>query len=358
MSGSEPIILGIAALAAVFFAASYLFAQVGMEKGYSSSSALWFSLLANVILLWLISVFLHGFTFDVWQWRYFILAGILAPAGGRLFLFLGMKRLGLNITIPIANSHPMVAILFALAFLHEHLPWLGLVAAALVVLGGILVGLSGKRTKSGNASFDKKYLLLPIAAALLYATSIIFRKIGIVIFPEAITAAAVTVTTSWIVHSLWLCASRGINQLRVTYPGLMFFLLAGIMSGIAISLFYWSLRLGSVVLVMPMIATAPLFSLALSFVFLRRGELFNYRVIGGTVAMVIGVAMLTTFGTPHPSHRTPHKQPIHTQGNKFPSFADSVAGVWTSHGIIDTSGHTDISKFVLNVYVLQLSVLE
>jgi drug/metabolite transporter (DMT)-like permease len=56
---------------------------------------------------------------------------------------------------------------------------------------------------------------------------------------------------------------------------------------------YAALGIGDVVIVTPVLNTSPLFALGLTFLFAREGELFDWRVVAGTVAIVAGVAILS-----------------------------------------------------------------
>jgi uncharacterized membrane protein len=146
-------------------------------------------------------------------------------------------------------------------------------------------------------TIDRKYLVLPVLAAVFYGSSQIFRKLGIDLVNEPVLAAAVTTTTSWLLLVGYLGLRRRQHDLAVERGEAAFFALAGLATSVAIPVFYLALQLGTVVVVTPIMNTSPLFVLALSYVFFRGDELFTSRVVGGTVAVVAGVVLLSTFGT-------------------------------------------------------------
>ena len=110
-------------------------------------------------------------------------------------------------------------------------------------------------------------------------------------------ATAVTITTSWLWMVLYLGATRRKHDFDITRREQLFFVLSGLATATAIPLLYSALEVGTVAVVIPMTNTTPFWVLLLSFVFFRGEELFTPRVIGGTSLTVLGVILLSTFGT-------------------------------------------------------------
>lgn len=291
MESAVPV--GLALVAAMFFAASSTLVRARVRQA-SPIVALALSLSVNVVVLWSVSLAWYDVTVDLWQWRYFIIAGVLAPVLGRFFNYSGIDKLGVNLSTPITYANPLVSVALALVFLGERLTTLGLLGAVLVVAGGSILGTV---RGDGQVSFKRKYLVLPVLAAVFYGTSQVFRKVGIDLVNEPVLAAAVTTTTSWSLLMAYLLVRRHGHDMSVGRSEASYFAAAGLGTSIAIPTLYLALQLGTVVIVTPIMNTSPLFVLALSFVFFRGEELFTPRVVGGTVGVVLGVALLSTFGT-------------------------------------------------------------
>lgn len=289
--------IGLALLSALMFALTFVFVRVGV-KSASTTTALWVTLFINVVFLWGWSLLAHGWQFEHWwQWRYFFLSGVFAPLLGRLFQFLGMARLGANITTPLTLTHPVVSVVLAVLFLGEGVTWLGLVGALMVVAGSVVVGMQGGRgTTRSLGRVSRIYLLLPLCASLSYGISIVFRKIGIDMGTDAVTAAAVTCTSSWLFATLYVVASGSVGEIRCSRRELGFFVLAGIFSGLGPVLLYAALQFEDLVVVAPLAATTPLFVLLVSYLFIRADEIFTPQVFAGTVATVAGVILVTAYG--------------------------------------------------------------
>lgn len=295
VSGALPI--GMALLSALMFALTFVFVRVGV-KSASTTTALWLTLFVNVVFLWGWSLLVYGWQFEQWwEWRYFFLSGVFAPLLGRLFQFQGMAKLGANITTPLTLTHPVISVVLAILFLGEEVTNLGLLGALMVVLGSVVVGAQGEQNPTRSLqNVSRIYLLLPLVASLSYGISIVFRKIGIDIGSDAVTAAAVTCTSSWFFSTLYVLFTGAVGEIRCSRRELGFFVLAGIFSSLGPVLLYAALQFEGLVVIAPLAATTPLFVLLVSYVFIRADEIFTPQVVAGTVATVAGVILVTTYG--------------------------------------------------------------
>lgn len=284
-------------LSAVMFAGTFVLVKLGVT-GASTLTALWLTLSVNVLFLWAWSLLRYGPQFEQWwQWRHFVLAGLFAPLLGRLFQFIGMARLGANITTPITLTHPLVTVIIAIAVLNETVTPTGLFGAIMVLAGSVAVGSQGSGTPDMNSVLRRRrLLLLPLAASVSYGISVVFRKLGIDLGTDPVTAAAVTTTTSWLVVTLYAAGRRQLGLIQCTGSEFRYFIGAGLMSSFGPVFLFMALRTGSLVVVAPLAATTPLFVLLATWMLLREDELFSVRVLVGTVATVVGVGVLTAFG--------------------------------------------------------------
>ena len=295
VSGELPI--GMALLSALMFALTFVFVRVGV-KSASTTTALWLTLFVNVVFLWGWSLLVYGWQFEQWwECRYFFLSGVFAPLLGRLFQFQGMAKLGANITTPLTLTHPVISVVLAILFLGEEVTNLGLLGALMVVLGSVVVGAQGGQNPTRSLqNVSRIYLLLPLVASLSYGISIVFRKIGIDIGSDAVTAAAVTCTSSWFFSTLYVLFTGAVGEIHCSRRELGFFVLAGIFSSLGPVLLYAALQFEGLVVIAPLAATTPLFVLLVSYVLIRADEIFTPQVVAGTVATVAGVILVTTYG--------------------------------------------------------------
>jgi drug/metabolite transporter (DMT)-like permease len=77
--------------------------------------------------------------------------------------------------------------------------------------------------------------------------------------------------------------------------GTAFFIGAGICSSLGVTLMFQALARGKVVVLSPVLATNPLFTLVFAAILLRSVERITPRHVAGTALVVAGVAVLSVF---------------------------------------------------------------
>ncbi|WP_245903059.1 DMT family transporter [Salinigranum rubrum] len=272
---------------AITFALSAVLVRVGVEKS-TPLSALFVTLSVNLVVLWTLSWVRYEVSFDVWNWRHFVIAGLFAPVLGRLCNYTGIQRLGVNLSVPISNANPMVAVVLAFVFLGEALSPFGLVGAAGAIAGGMLLG-----TVRGGERYtvNRRDFVFPVLAAMLFGGAQVLRKVGLDLVAAPAVGAAVNTTTSWALVVIYLTLTGNYRQLELR-NGVGLFVLSGLASSTGIVFLYMALQGAPVVLVAPILNASPLFALVLSAVFTRELEMFTPRVTVGTVLVVAGITAL------------------------------------------------------------------
>lgn len=278
------------ALATAFaFAVSTVLVRVGVQES-SPLVALVVTMAVNVVVLWTLSVVQYDVHINLWAWRWFILAGVFAPALGRLANYVGIQRVGVNLVSPITNMNPLVSVFLAIALLGERLTLSGYGGVLLAVGGGVV--LSTVRG-DGEIQVRKTDLLYPVFGAVTYGSVQIFRKLGTRLVAEPTIGAAVNLTTSFVLVTLGLAVTGRLETFSTSNRDLLTFGAAGIVSSLGLASLYTALSLGNVTIVTPIFNASPLFVLLLTGIFFREDELFSRRVIVGTVGIVAGVVVLT-----------------------------------------------------------------
>ncbi|HET9405349.1 MAG TPA: EamA family transporter [Burkholderiales bacterium] len=132
---------------------------------------------------------------------------------------------------------------------------------------------------------------MPWLAALLRALAQVLSKAGLMLWPNALSAALIGYTVSTaVVWTAGFLVSGGKSP-AFTRRGVAWFALTGVVNGTAVLAMYFALTTGPVQVVAPVVATYPLFTLALSALFLRHERLTG-RLIGGVLLTVAGVVIL------------------------------------------------------------------
>jgi drug/metabolite transporter (DMT)-like permease len=281
------IIAAILALAAAFFfGLAKQIQNLGLAYSHPRDGTL-IAIASTTLLFWLLSpLYLQ---FDYWLNPVvilFVFIGILRPIISDNAENFGIKYLGPSLSSAITATSPVFASVLAVIVLGEVLS-LGLcVGIAFIILGIVVSSVRG-----GN--FSKTWpiwaIILPLAAAISRATSHTIAKIGL----EALPSPGFLLLVNYTVASMAILFVVKVQKRQI--PRLTtssrWFVLAGIANGAALFSITKAVQLGQLVIVIPLAASMPVFTLGLGY-FVFKKETINVRTIITTIMVLIGVFMV------------------------------------------------------------------
>lgn len=265
-----------------------------VRKGARTSSVLsaaFLSYVVTAVLLW--SYVAISFPLSIVRSRaafFFMASGTLQPLLARIFLYIGIDRLGVARAMPLRGTGPLFSIAIAVVFLQERPVIPVYLGGLLVVAGGWLV-LYRKSTATADWRFVDA--LFPLAAALLAGISQNFRRAGLLILPNPFVAGAVTTGTSLTIFVAYLWIKRQFAVVIPSRESLPYFGPTAFVSAISQLLVFTSLNLGEVSVMIPLLNTTPLFSLLFSLIFLRDLEKVTGPIVLGALSLLGGVVFIT-----------------------------------------------------------------
>ena len=242
---------------------------------------------SSTLVFWCLAPFaLDTSGFNLAAAGVFALVGLFFPAAVTLLTYSGNQRMGPTITSAVSCTTPLFALTGAILFLGEGLSPGNVLGTGAIVLGMLALSWSGGALARGWPLWA---LALPFAAAALRAVAQVLSKAGLALWGSPYAAGLIGYTVSAAVI-LAAARLRGPRQ-PVDRRGVPWFVATGMLNGASLFLMYAALAKGKVALVSPIVATYPLFTLALSLAFLRH-ERVPPRVALGAALTVAGVAML------------------------------------------------------------------
>jgi drug/metabolite transporter (DMT)-like permease len=274
-----------AVLSAALFGAALVTTHSGL-KYLDAASGARVSIPSATLLFWLLAPFVDLAGWPAAAIGIFVLVGLFFPAAVTLLTFAANQRLGPTVTGTIGSTAPLFAVLGAAQFLDEVLGLRELSATALIVLGSVAL------SRPGGADALEQHqgaLWLPWSAAALRALAQVLSKAGLVLWPNPFAAALVGYTISSAV--VWATALGRRTRPEFNRHGAAWFAVTGILNGVAVLCLYRALSTGAIVLVSPIVATYPLFTLMLSALVLRE-ERMSGMLITGVALTVAGVIVL------------------------------------------------------------------
>ncbi|MDP6558923.1 MAG: DMT family transporter [Candidatus Binatia bacterium] len=279
-------------LSALFAAFVFSISHILIRRGLATSNPIagsFFSIALSALTLWIVAALfipLQSFwTHAIW---FFAVSGIFAPGLGRMFIYIGINRIGVARSVPVSSSSPMFASFLAMIFIGETWSFQNIAGTCLVILGVVII----TRTRTEQAPWRKKDLVFPIMAAFSFALASNLRKYGLLIKNLPLMGATVNTTTGLLLAMGVLQAQGGVRLLRVPGQTLGWLIAAGACNTIGMLLSFYALSLGKLVVVEPLLHTAPVLSVLLTALFLRDVEVVNLRVVAGAACTVAGTVLI------------------------------------------------------------------
>lgn len=274
----------IALLASISFALFAIYGWLGLRASTPLTATV-VSLAARTLTL-SIGVALEG---GIPEYRsaamkIFVFLGVLQSAIS-LLTFLGIQKIGTSRSQALRNSYPLWSAVIAIAVMGEQAGFAVLAGTLLVVAGIIAISW-----KPGGAppSYRAWHVLYSLGAGFLAGVAFPLRRHGLTITNEPMFFSFVIAGVSLvgaIPYVLWTRSGRGLVWDR---RGVVYFSLSGFFEAMGAWLTLVALTGARVVIVSPIVATTPLFSLMISLLFLRGKEQITRLSIAGTVAAVAG----------------------------------------------------------------------
>jgi drug/metabolite transporter (DMT)-like permease len=240
----------------------------------------------------------HSGDFASLDWKSIVyLTSSVALGGvvGDALYVTSLKVLGVHRAFPITNSYPLFTMLFSAILLGERVTWLMLVGMTLVMLGVYSVARPKKATIQAEEPTPKRQLvrgvLLGLATAAIWGVTTVILSMGL---KGINTLVANTIRVPVVVLlSLFAAGRRGhLGEIKaIRWPTLRLLLLAGLFGwGLGGTLYATALQLAGPSRTAIISATAPLFAVPLSMVFLQEKPTRNTLI--GTVLSIAGIALV------------------------------------------------------------------
>jgi drug/metabolite transporter (DMT)-like permease len=217
----------------------------------------------------------------------FVLGGLFGTGIGRRWLYIAIDRIGASPATAIKNSAPVISALLAAVLFAE--PVTPLRWAAIVGIVGGVVLVTWKPGQGLRSWFDLG-VLAAIGAAVTYGIRPLFLKFGLEAADLPLTSAVVGAIAA-LTYALSFGDRSGLRSIR-REPAFRLFVLSGVLQAIGFLALNVGLSGGIVSVVYPVTASAPLFTVLVTFLLLKGKESLTWRIALGAVAIVVGVVAL------------------------------------------------------------------
>jgi drug/metabolite transporter, DME family len=276
-------------LTAFSFAVANATVRHGMRHS-TPLTATFVSLMVHTTVLWT-AVFLTGGIPSVKLAAAAAIAftGMLQPAM-RLFQYKGMEKIGASRAVTLRNTYPVLTILIGLTLLGERLTLLGAFGAALVVIG---IFLSSWRIDEHFKDFRWLYAAYPLITSTLTAFVHPLRRYALLQSNEPLFFAALVGPISLFAFSAYYWSPASTEKLVWDRRAILAFMVSGLGETLAVLFLLFAYAHGPVVIVAPISATVPIWTMLLAALFLRDLEHFTGAAVAGSILVVIGVIAIS-----------------------------------------------------------------
>ena len=277
---------GLSLITSISNAVGALLISKGMKDSNASSASV---ISTSVQALALLIPMMFSIPELNWQaLALFALSGAFALGVARLLYFVAMERIGVAVSSAIIGSNPLISTILAVVFLAEAVDAATVIGALLVVVGVFL--LSG----AGESSVEVRSLFIPFLSAFLYSLANVIRKAGLNVQSEPLLGAVAGAVAGVLCFSIYLAVSGKLGEIKATRRSFVYFTACGLVSAVGWFALRMAMQAGTVAVVTTIVFSYPLFSLILSWLFLKE-EKITRRIAAGCVVIVAGVVTVSFF---------------------------------------------------------------
>lgn len=217
----------------------------------------------------------------------FVIFGLFHFGLSRFLAYTAIKHIGANQQAILSPTSVLYSFAFALIFLGESLSISTLVGGVMIIMGGIL--MEAKSSAEKRKGIAKIGIISALLAALIRGITPVLAKFGLNLFPYFLSASLIAYISAFVLTSIWTTPRRAYSSLRnMNSNSRMLIVAAGLSASIANLFRFGALFYSQVVIVVPIVATSPVFTILLTKLIAGGVELLNFRTLTSIVLVVVG----------------------------------------------------------------------
>ena len=286
-----------ALISAILLALRDIFGRFAV-RGIDPISGTAFTAIIGLPVLWIVSAARGDFSGPWpglgWPLLFIAIAGIFRVCLARTMLFAATQHIGSARTSTIVATNLIFAVFFGVVFLEEALT-LTIGLGTLLVFGGyIFIARSHPDHQAGE--FPKSLSVgmgLALGCALGFGAAAVLVRPAVGFFRSANEANLYSNIFAVATFIPFLLRKGKIGETKNWTSGNWGFLvLAGLSASLGVTFLYLALANAPVVYAFPISQSRPLFTIAISWLFLHSEESMNWRVVAGALAIFTGTLLL------------------------------------------------------------------
>lgn len=218
----------------------------------------------------------------------FALAGLFGAGIGRRWLYTAIDRIGASPATALKNTAPLFTTALAIPILGERVGTVQWVAVASIIAGITLVSWRGG---GGAKQLLDLGVIAALGAAVSYGVRPLILKFGLTEANLPMTAALVG-SISALAYAVLLSRPWRYRFANDGRRAFWLFVGAGVVQALGFLALSFGLASDAVSVVYPITSTAPLFTLAFTWLLLRGTDAVTWRLALGVIVVTAGVVVL------------------------------------------------------------------
>jgi len=289
--------LGIlyAIIAALIWGTSPVLVKRGLRRSNVSAAVLLQQFGAMLTLSAILLTPFHGLsrTVPVDALLVFIAVGVVGSFFGRIFLLRGVDEVGASRAQSIANSAPLLTVVYAGFLLGETATPLVFIGVSLIV-GGLILITHGATRSSAARPVSLRAFLNPLISIAFFGFGPILKKLAMTAGGAAVPGALITHGTGFMLIFLFGRFLRidWKGGMRVPRESWFYLLLSGLFQGVGSIFTYLAVSQAPAMIVAPIWNVQPLITFSLAHLVLRADETVTIRDGFAAALIVCGVYFL------------------------------------------------------------------
>jgi drug/metabolite transporter (DMT)-like permease len=222
----------------------------------------------------------------------FAAVGIMHFAIGRQISYIAEKNIGANQAAPLISTQIIYSVILAIILLGETVTPELVVGAAMILGGSLLLEARASATKRGGTL--RKGYIAAITTSLLFGISPLLIKWGLGMYDYYFGATFVAYAAAFLFYLLSRSTPKLVVSMKAlpTYA-LIYYVIGGCLAAFGQLFRFSALTFAPVVIVIPILAAHPIFTILLTRGLARDYEVFHVRTIAAIFIVVVGTILVS-----------------------------------------------------------------
>lgn len=279
-------------LTAVFYASASIFAKVGQRN--TDDDGVYTTVVTNVVALCVVALFVPRPEWDTYAIVAMCAGGIVGTFFGRSLMLRGVRLVGPSRAGAFTTGTPVAAAIAGWIVLGEAITMSEALGGLITVVGLLWLVRSRQAPSAGMEAPPLTGYLIAAAAPMFFGVAFVIRKLGLERFDSPLLGSAIGAVAAFATLSIYAAVRGELGEKIGRVRNLnRYFVLAGLGTSLALVSQFNAFRTLEAWVVGVFASTQGIWTLLMSWVFLREEEHIDRNVVGAILVVALGVTVIS-----------------------------------------------------------------